>query len=93
MSVPGAADADAAGEDAWVAAADVEAAAEVAAADELLLLLPAELQAAASRTAASAASIPSRRTRGGNGRLARLPAPPGLSLLAVICCPPRLHCL
>ena len=71
-------------------AADVagEAADEVAAADGLLLLLLllllAELHPAASRIAAPSAAItPRRRARAGNGRLARLPAPPGLSLLAV----------
>lgn len=69
-------------------AADVagEAADEVAAADGLLLLLLllAELHPAASRTAAASAAVtPRRRARAGNGRLARLPAPPGLSLLAV----------
>ena len=76
-SVPGAADAAA------------EADEEVAAADGLLLLLLlllllAELHPAASRTAAASAAVtPRRRARAGNGRLARLPAPPGLSLLAV----------
>jgi hypothetical protein len=71
-------------------AADVagEAADEVAAADglllPLLLLLLAELHPAASRTAAASAAVtPRKRARAGNGRLARLPAPPGLSLLAV----------
>ena len=41
------------------------------------------LQPAASRTAASAAIIASRRARAGNGRLARRAAPPRRSLLAV----------
>jgi hypothetical protein len=46
--------------------------------DELL-----ELQPAASRTAASAAITVRKRARAGNGRLARPPAPLGLSLLPV----------
>ena len=96
MSVPG--PADPAGEADWVAAADAgagdEAAAEVAAADGALLVLLLEaLQPAATMTAASAATTVRRRARAGNGRLARLSAPPGLSLLAVTLCPPRLHCL
>jgi hypothetical protein len=85
MSVPG--PADPAGEAAWVAAADAGAADdEVAAADGVLLLLEA-LQPAASRTAASAATTPRRRARAGNGRLARVSALPGLSLLAVTLVP------
>ena len=71
-----------------MAAADAEAAAdEVAAAGGLLLLLLELLQPAASRTAASAATTARRRARAGNGRLTRLPAPPGLPLLAVTLVP------
>jgi hypothetical protein len=82
--VPG--EADPAGEADCVAAADAGAADdEVAVADGLLLL--DELQPAASRTAASAAATPRRRARAGNGRLTRLPARPGLSLLAVTVVP------
>jgi hypothetical protein len=83
MSVPGAA--EPAGVAAVVPAAAVADAAEPEAAvlddapvDELL-----ELQPAASRAAASAAVTPRRRARAGSRRLALLPAPPGLSLLAV----------
>jgi len=84
--VPG--PADPAGEADCVAAADAGAADdEVAAADGVLLLLLEALQPAASRTAASAATTPRRRARAGNGRLTRLPAPPGLSLLAVTLVP------
>ena len=84
MSVPG--PADPAGEADCVAAADAGAADEVA--DGVLPLLPLEaLQPAASRTAASAATTARRRARAGNGRLTRLPAPPGLSLLAVTLVP------
>jgi hypothetical protein len=83
MSLPGAA--EPAGEAAVVPAAAVADAAElelaVPAADPVDELL--ELQPAASRTAASAVITPSRRVRTGNGRVTRLPAPPGLSLLAV----------
>jgi len=61
------------------AAAELEAV--VPAADPVDELL--ELQAAASKTAASAAITPSRRAGAGSGRFARPPAPPGLSLLAV----------
>src|ERR1700722_15322007 len=90
MSVPG--PADPAGEAAWLPAAAAgagdEAAAEVAAdAGALLVLLLEALQPAASRTAASAATTVRKRARAGNGRLARLSAPPGLSLLAVTLVP------
>ena len=83
MSVPGAAevaaDADVLPAAAVDGAAELEAVAPAAdPVDELL-----ELQPAASMTAASAAVTPSRRARAGNERLARWPAPPGLSLLAV----------
>jgi len=83
MSLPG--PAEAAGEAAVLPVAAVADAAGLAA-----LVLPAdvvdellELQPAASRTAASAAVTPIRRARAGNGRLARLPALPDLSLLTV----------
>jgi hypothetical protein len=81
MSVPG--PAEPAGAAAWVAAAEAGA----VDAGALLLLLLEELQPAASRTAASAAITVRRRARAGNGRLTRLPAPPGLSLLAVTLVP------
>jgi hypothetical protein len=85
MSVPG--PADPAGEAAWVAAAEAGAVDEEAADGVLPLLLLEALQPAASRTAASAATTARRRARAGNGRLTRLPAPPGLSLLAVTLVP------
>jgi hypothetical protein len=81
MSVPGAA--DPAGEGAVVpdaAAAEADAVLPDADPDDEL---PAELQPAASRTAASAAITASSRARAGNGRLARLAAPARRSLLAV----------
>jgi hypothetical protein len=78
MSVPGPAEPDGAA-DADPAAAELAGA--VPAADPVVELL--ELQAAASRTAASAAIIPRRRTR---ARTGRLPAAPALWLLAVTLC-------
>ena len=76
MSVPG--EADPAGEAAWVAADDAGA----VDAGVLLLLLLEELQPAARRTAAMAATPARRRVRARSGRLR-----PGLSLLAVTVVP------
>jgi hypothetical protein len=68
------------------AAGALEAADDVAAADEPALpALLAELQPAATRAAARTAITPSRRARAGSGRPRRLP--PGLSLLAVTLVP------
>jgi hypothetical protein len=89
---PGEADAAADGD--VEAGADVPVEADAAAAAEVaggaLVVLEEELHPAASRTAATAAvATPAKRMR------IRRPVPPrpGPSLISLIPCPPRLHCL